>query len=446
MPQSFINWNQSAHSRPAAVAIPRTIEELVEIVLNDSAYPSPVRAAGHFHSMNACFETTGTQVLMQHFNDMRIDMEAGTITVGAYVKMIQIRDELRRHGMQTEVMPEIGSASAGSVACCGTKDSSLGPAGLGQITSTVVRVKLVNSRGEVEEVSESGDPERMRAVRCSYGLFGIIYEVTFRIQPFVQLHNSYESLRLEPTPSVERIFGEADGVMSFAQPYYRRLIVERRKVVDRGVSTTPFDVLKRKCRERAWENGVSFLTTAIPHNWWFDCFDRLFNWGFLSIDKLGGFHAQRSDTMIDYRPDRSHYFDFTFWAIPLSHWERVIPEYLTFCARFQRETGFRASLPTSIYFVRRDNHSLLSFSPTEDIFTLDPLDSRPNDPLWRRMNRELNTFAAAFGGRPLFNQTKELSREIVHQTLGDEWRRFLAARLLDDPRGRFLNSFFEALM
>ena len=44
-------------------------------------------------------------------------------------------------------------------------------------------VKLVNPRGEVEEVSEGTDPERLRVIRSSYGLLGVIFEVTFRIQP-----------------------------------------------------------------------------------------------------------------------------------------------------------------------------------------------------------------------------------------------------------------------
>jgi hypothetical protein len=44
------------------------------------------------------------------------------------VELIQIRDALRPHGMELEVSPEIGNATAGSVACCGTKDASLGRA------------------------------------------------------------------------------------------------------------------------------------------------------------------------------------------------------------------------------------------------------------------------------------------------------------------------------
>jgi hypothetical protein len=39
-----------------------------------------------------------------------------TVTVGAAVEMIKIRDALRPHHMQLEVSPEIGNATAGSVA------------------------------------------------------------------------------------------------------------------------------------------------------------------------------------------------------------------------------------------------------------------------------------------------------------------------------------------
>src|SRR2546427_11849528 len=158
----FTNWSGTAVSKPQVVAVPRNLDELQEVLTNHDRYPSPVRAAGSFHSLTACFETTGTQVLMKSFDKIEVDRASQTITVGAAVPMVRIRDALRPHGMQTEVAPEIGNATAGSVACCGTKDASIGPAGLAQVGSTVVGVKLVNPEGEVEEVSEATDPARMR--------------------------------------------------------------------------------------------------------------------------------------------------------------------------------------------------------------------------------------------------------------------------------------------
>jgi hypothetical protein len=74
--------------------------------------------------------------------------------------------------------------------------------------------------------------------------------------------------------------------------------------------------------------------------------------------------------MIDFKFDRSHYFDFTFWAIPLSRWEEFIPQYVAFCRDYQRETGFRCSLGSDVYFINRDQHAArvleALFEATED--------------------------------------------------------------------------------
>src|ERR671920_1074823 len=157
----FRNWNNSVLSTPRVVAVPRNLEELIEVVKDKVNYPSPLRVGGSFHSLNSCFVSEGTQILLRHFNQIRVDTEDMTVTVGASVTMLRIRDALRPYGMQTEVTPEIGNATAGSVACCGTKDASLGRLGLGQVSSTVIGVRLVSARGDVEKITEASDPERM---------------------------------------------------------------------------------------------------------------------------------------------------------------------------------------------------------------------------------------------------------------------------------------------
>jgi FAD/FMN-containing dehydrogenase len=103
-------------------------------------------------------------------------------------------------------------------------------------------------------------------------------------------------------------------------------------------------------------------------------------------------------------------------------------------------------LGTSVYFINRDQNALLSFSSSEDIFTMDLADSRPNDPDWIEFNRRFNVFVARFGARPLLNQTKQLSRDVVYQTLGEDWRRFLSYREQNDPDGRFLSKYFRDLI
>jgi hypothetical protein len=443
---TFRNWNNSVSSTPQVVAVPKNLEELIDVVKDTSNYPSPVRVGGSFHSLNACFVSEGTQILLNHFDQIHVDVAAMTATVGASVNLLQIRDVLRDHGMQIEVAPEIGNATAGSVACCGTKDSSLGRSGLGQVSSTVIGVKLVNANGDVERITEASDPEKMRAVRSSYGLFGPIFEVTFRIHKQSILSYSYESFKLMSLPSRDELFGGADGVLGFCQPYSDRIAVERRRVLGESARISRFSQLKRLLRDEVWENKASFFATLLPYNWFFRILDGLIALSLTGLSRLGGFRARRSDSTLDYAFERGHYFDFTFWAIPMSRWEEFIPRYVAFCRHYLRETGFRSSLGSSVYFINKDQRALLSFSSTEDIFTMDLADSRPNDPRWIEFNRRFNVFVAQFGARPLLNQTKQLSRDVVYQTLGNDWKQLLSYREQNDPSGRFLSKYFRDLI
>jgi len=442
----FTNWSGTAVSKPQVVAVPRDLDELREVLTNHDRYPSPVRAAGSFHSLTACFETTGTQVLMKHFDTVEVDRATETITVGAAVSMVKVRDALRPHGLQTEVTPEIGNATAGSVACGGTKDASIRN-GLGQVASSVVAVKMVNPLGEVESITADEDPDRLFEIRSSYGLLGVIFEVTFRTQPAVTLAYDYRNFPLDPPPTRAELLGGADGMLSFAQPYANRIIVERRFVVGNSeVVPSRFSRLKRRVRDKTWESGVSTLPTLFPFNWLYSAQDHSLAYQLQVLRGLGGYRGRRYDSTIDFKFKRRSFFDFSFWAIPASRWAQFAPTYMRFCQDFRRETGFRSSLPSEVYWMAQDRNSLLSPSADEDVFTMDPVDTRPNEPLWDELNRRFNILAAGFGGRPLLNQTKHLTRELVQQTLAKDWDRFVAIRDEEDPGERLLNDYFRGLI
>src|SRR5438552_7950089 len=260
------SWNSADFSYPTMIANPRDLPELIEVVKDRDRYPSPLRVAAHRHSMTPCFATTGTQVLLRHFNDIRVDVDARTVTVGANVDMYQMRNALRTYGMQAEVAPEIGNATAGSISCSGTKDSSLGPGGLGQLSSTVVEMKWVNPHGEVEVINAARDPEKMYYARSSNGLLGVIFEVSFRIQKPVLLQYEYAAFPVDRMPDRDDIFGGADGVLGFMMPYSNRIVAERRTITDPDAPVTALSRLKCKARSKYWELGATALTTLLPYN------------------------------------------------------------------------------------------------------------------------------------------------------------------------------------
>jgi hypothetical protein len=457
-PVAVQNWNDSAGCAPVPVVYPQTIDDLEAIVKDKDKYPSPVRAGGELHSLNPCFTTDGTLVMMKHFKEIG-EPAHDTITVGAGVTMIELRDKLRSHrphALQIEVVPEIGNATAGSVACCGTKDASLGDCGLAQISSTVVAVEMVDATGTRRRVDKHTTASPTLAeVLSSYGLLGILYSVTFSTRELQKISYHYTWFKLSPLPPIEKVLGRADGFLGFLLPYQGVLVVERRKILDSDTRIRRRDRHGLCLRNWIWEKGSTLATRLAPYNfgfWISDWAIKVVFAGLAVVDFKGISHlrAHRTDAMINFKHDRSYYFDFAFWAVPASKWNVVIPEYLKFCEGFKARTGYRPALPTEVYFIRKDNHSLLSFSPKEDIFTLDMVDCRPRphfaESRWREMNQEFNHFIVRHGGRPLFNQTKELSRGIVRKALGGDWDRFCDIRAKQDPDGRFLNDFFRALV
>ena len=145
-------------------------------------FPSPVRPAGSMHStarMNG--DDGGTMVDMTAMNRI-LRFGEDTVTVEAGVNYLTVSNALKERGFQFHVTTEIGNTTLAAMATAATKDSSF-PGEYGQISSYVSAVKLVTPKGEVREINERDHPEEMQIIRSSYGLLGIVFEVTIRVRP-----------------------------------------------------------------------------------------------------------------------------------------------------------------------------------------------------------------------------------------------------------------------
>ena len=117
------------------------------------------------------------------------------------------------------------------------------------MSSAVVAMKIVTAQGQIEEVTEASDPERLRLLRCSYGLLGIVVEVTFRIESIKVLTFDYETLAMRPLPTLDDVRGGAHGFLGFLEPFDGTLIVERRTVDE-----TPSPITAGERLQCAWRS------------------------------------------------------------------------------------------------------------------------------------------------------------------------------------------------
>jgi FAD/FMN-containing dehydrogenase len=179
--QEVHNWFGNITSFPQVVVEPRNLRDLITVMKDTTAYPSPVRAVGSNHSTTAFgVADDGTLVVMRQM-DRILSIGPDTVTAEAGALYNDVANVLQRHSLQFFVNTKIGSLSMGSAACCGTKGASM-PGDFGQVCSYAIAMRMVTPAGEVVEVTEE-QPEFLQAMRSSYGLFGIVYEVTFRVKP-----------------------------------------------------------------------------------------------------------------------------------------------------------------------------------------------------------------------------------------------------------------------
>ena len=174
------SWDGTWTYRPKVLVTPNTVDDLVEIMTSEVRFPSPVRPAGSMHStarMNGD-ETGGTMVNMMAMNRI-LRFGADTVTVEAGVNYLTVSNALKERGLQFHVTTEIGNATLAAMATAATKDSSF-PDEYGQVSSYVTAVKLVTPQGDVREINERDHPEEMQIIRSSYGLLGIVFEVTMQ--------------------------------------------------------------------------------------------------------------------------------------------------------------------------------------------------------------------------------------------------------------------------
>jgi FAD/FMN-containing dehydrogenase len=452
MPTKITNYDGGIITVPQKFVRPESVEELQAILRDTARFPNPVRAMGSFHSLTPCASSSGTIVSMSGLKKIQhIDAHSMTLTAQAGLQVVEAAEALRRHQLQFMLNIEIGNMTLGSAACCQTKDS-LDGVEYGQVNSYVTNIKWVNPAGALEEASEEKNPKLLSLVRSSYGLGGIVYEVTFKIKPLEVVRFNYLIHRVDDLTQdqVSQIIASNESIVCWT--------VGRTAVIQTRNRTTHLkNAWLAGIRRLGWSHLGAFVGRAIRRytpgtaltnlfeNFWFAM--QRASYEFVSL--LGGFSLYDPDKIIDYaRTPPSARYAFTFWAFPREEWVNNLQAYLAFSDNHFKKYGFRCNIPLGSYFIRQDTSSPLSYSYTGDIISLDPIHaySERDKADWEYFLQEFNAWAHSRGGIPLLNQSPLVEKEHVVAAYGERWKNVSGWVRTVDPTGRMLNPFFKELL
>jgi hypothetical protein len=111
---------------------------------------------------------------------------------------------------------------------------------------------------------------------------------------------------------------------------------------------------------------------------------------------------------------------------------------------YYSQKGYRSNLLYVGHRIAQDQKSLLSYSFDGNVMTIDPVSTA--NPGWFEFLDAYNQWCSDRNGKPLLNQTPQLTPAILQKANGDKLKTLSDLRRQYDPQDRLLNDYFRTLL
>ena len=432
---------------PATTVEVSTQSEIQQVLSDARRYPSPVRPVGSASSMTRCITASGgTQLDLSKMNRV-LKLEGDRVTVQPGISLTELADVLSDEGLELVGGFDLASRTVGGAVCAaGLEASTAGD--VGQFASHVVQLKVLSPNGKKLVVSEKTQ-NLLSLMRLSYGLLGVVYEVTLRVRPVqgflvktakvsfkdfgtlgANLHSATSGVKLYLLPFRDRIYlelrqpaAEADPGRTFAWRFKDWAVYSALPEAVRSLGVAvPIRQFRYPLIDSLSEVAQKIVNNSLVRN------------GSNSVEQRGRYKLLGSKSR----------FTYTTWAFPANEFGNTALAYKLFCKEHYARTGFRCDMPTVGFRLNRDRSALLSPSFESPMYTLSPLSTQ--DAGWDDFVLDFADFAAKHHGVPFFNQTRNATPEVVAQRFGSRLAFFNKVRRELDPYDRLVNQFFQSYL
>jgi len=427
---------------PTTTLRPTTLADLMRCLdpATQAARPIRIRGAGtaptdcNTASSGSVIELTGLDRIVG------IDTVNHTVTAEAGVRLGTLVGALAEHGLELfgnhdQMERTLGGAVASP--CTG--------AGIGgraaYLSSQVVSLKVVTAAGKLMKVSDQ-QRHLLNAFRLSYGVLGVLYEITLRVRPLATFTASHRSMDIDTFANVVNRLASADfGQKFYVLPHRDRVYLDLRR----------YEKSPDSCYDTPWKIKDWGESTVLPHV--FKSLNRVLPIPSVKYRLMDNITAATHD-LVNSRLVRSgnnatatglrrrrkpRNLRQSTWCFPASDFAVVIKAYREFCRATLEGSGFRTDLPAVGFRLGRDTSALLSPSFDEPLVALQVAST--SDKGWEDFVIDLGQFAENWGGVPSFSTSRSLRADYARQVYSNRLEFFRKIRRQLDPEGRLLNPF-----
>jgi hypothetical protein len=437
----------SIGAAPAQIVSPTSPSEISAILRNPKNFPGPVRPMGFGSSTTRCLSAPGGTIVDMSGMNRVLRIDADSVTVQPGIAIRELAEILEAEGQELYSGFDLANRSVGGAVCSAGLEAAMG-GDPSQFAAHVTSLRVVAPDGHRYLVQAHEKP-LLGLMRLSYGLLGIVYEVTLKTRP-IQMF-TVQSARVgfkDFTKLAPRLTKAASGAKLYLMPFRDRVFIELRRPTSEPVSGRRlawrfkdwacYSALPSALRSLAKVVPIRRmrypLSDTLSHAAQSLVSPSLLRAGSNSLEQTGRFR----------HPGSKASFTYCTWAFPAETFGTVAAAYRDLCLDHYNRTGFRCDMPAIAFRMNQDRSALLGPSFDGPMFTISSLTTEQNG--WDDFVFDLAEFAAAHAGAPFFNQTPGAVAESTSRHYGSRLAAFRKSRRRLDLRDRLLNQFFAGYL
>src|SRR3954453_2382120 len=199
--QERLAWNLAVDQRPAAVAIPETAEDIVEVVRYARSQGYRVAGQSTGHNAHPLAEGLDKTVLVKthRMRAVQIDRTARVARAEAGGLWMDVTHPAGEHGLAPLAgsSPDVGVAGyslGGGISWLARK--------YGLAANSVIAIEYVDANGTIKRASSVENPDVFWAMRGGGGSFGIVTHIEMRLYPVSELYAGWPIFPMERAEEV----------------------------------------------------------------------------------------------------------------------------------------------------------------------------------------------------------------------------------------------------
>jgi alditol oxidase len=204
------NWSGNLTYSTDNLQTPETIDGLRQLVKSSQK----LRALGSRHSFNAIADSKYEQISIAHLNDMSLNENARTVTVGGGVTYSLLAPWLDARGYALHNLASLPGITVPGACATATHGSGIRN---GNLATVVAAVEFVAANGELAHLSRAQDGDKFLGAVVGLGALGVITHMTLDVQPTYKVAQSvYQNLNFdELRHNLEAIYSSGYSVSLF---------------------------------------------------------------------------------------------------------------------------------------------------------------------------------------------------------------------------------------